>query len=114
VVLGVRPTDFEHGATAEAELPRVRVKADVVEDLGSESHVIFSIDAPRVTAEAVRAATEHNEDEGQLFAGDRAIFTACLDARRPVVNGEEVELAIDYRRLHFFDPATGHALGTAA
>ena len=27
VVLGVRPTDFEHGATAEAELPRVRVKA---------------------------------------------------------------------------------------
>ena len=113
VVLGIRPTDFEHGATAEHELPRVRVKADVVEDLGSESHVIFTIDAPRVTAEAVRAAIEHSEDEGKLFAGDRAIFTACLDARRPVENGAEVELAIDYRRLHFFDQATGLALGAA-
>jgi multiple sugar transport system ATP-binding protein len=99
VVLGVRPTDFEHGATAEAELPRIRVKADVVEDLGSESHV--------------RAATEHNEDEGKLFAGDRAIFTAVLDARRPVVSGSEVDLAIDYRRLHFFDPATGRSLSAA-
>jgi multiple sugar transport system ATP-binding protein len=110
VVLGVRPTDFEHGATAEAELPRVRVKADVVEDLGSESHVIFSIDAPPVTAEAVRAATEHNEDEGKLFAGDRAIFTAVVDARRSVANGADLDLAIDYRRLHFFDPATGRSL----
>jgi multiple sugar transport system ATP-binding protein len=113
VVLGVRPTDFEHGPTAESELPRVRVKADVVEDLGSESHVIFTIDAPRVTAEAVRAATEHSEDEGKLFAGDRAIFTACVDARRAVANGAEVELAIDYRRLHFFDPATGRSLSAA-
>src|SRR5438105_7129351 len=44
VILGIRPTDFEHGATAEAELPRMRVRPDVVEDLGSESHVIFTID----------------------------------------------------------------------
>jgi multiple sugar transport system ATP-binding protein len=110
LVLGIRPTDFEHGATAEAELPRVRVTPDVVEDLGSESHLIFTIDAPRVTAEAVRAATENSEDEGKLFAGDRAIFTAVVDARRPVATGVEAELAIDYRRLHFFDPATGHVL----
>jgi multiple sugar transport system ATP-binding protein len=113
VVLGVRPTDFEHGATAEQELPRIRVKADVVEDLGSERQVIFAIDAPRVTAEAVRAATEYSEDDGKLLAGDQAIFTACLDARRAVAKGSEVELAIDYRRLHFFDPATGLVLGTA-
>jgi multiple sugar transport system ATP-binding protein len=110
VVLGIRPTDFEHGATAEAELPRVTVTPDVVEDLGSESHVVFTIDAPRVTAEAVRAATEDAQDEGKLFAGDRAIFTAVLDARRPVVKGVAAELAIDYRRLHFFDTATGLVL----
>jgi multiple sugar transport system ATP-binding protein len=110
VVLGIRPTDFEHGATAEAELPRVTVTPDVVEDLGSESHVVFTIDAPRVTAEAVRAATENAQDEGKLFAGDRAIFTAVLDARRPVVKGVATELAIDYRRLHFFDTATGLVL----
>ena len=112
-VLGIRPTDFEHAAGAEPELPRVRVKPDVVEDLGAESHIIFTIDAPRVEAEAVLAATESGSDDGQLFADDRATFTACVDARRAVTQNGEVELAVDHRRLHFFDPATGLALNGA-
>ena len=106
VVLGVRPTDFEHGATAEQELPRVRVKADVVEDLGSESHVIFTIDAPRVTAEAVRAATS--------TARTRAGSPARPWRSSPLVRREapcrvraEVELLLPiYRRLRPSDPAT--------
>jgi multiple sugar transport system ATP-binding protein len=110
LILGIRPTDFEHGAGAEAELPRLHVRPDVVEDLGSENHVIFTIDAPRVTAEAVRAASDDREVEGGLFADDRAVFTACVDARRSVTTSSDVELAVDYRRLHFFQPATGLAL----
>jgi multiple sugar transport system ATP-binding protein len=115
VILGIRPTDFDHGATAEPELPRISVQPDVVEDLGAESHVIFTINAPRVSAEAVRAATEAaTDDEGKLFADDqRAVFTALLDARRPVPHGRPIELAIDHRRLHFFDPSNGLALDTA-
>jgi multiple sugar transport system ATP-binding protein len=112
VVLGIRPTDFEHGATADADWPRLRVRPDVIEDLGSESHVIFTLDAPRVSAEAVRAAAEAtSDDEGTLFADDRAVFTSCLDSRREVTIGSEVELAVDHRRFHFFDPASGEALG---
>jgi multiple sugar transport system ATP-binding protein len=116
VILGIRPTDFEHGSTAEPELPRIRVRPDVVEDLGSENHVVFTINAPRVSAEAVRAATEAtDEDEGKLFADDqRAVFTAVLDARRDVRTGGDVELAVDHRRFHFFDPATGLALEASA
>ena len=115
VILGIRPTDFEHGASAEPELPRIRVRPDVIEDLGAEAHLIFTIDAPRVSAEAVRAATEAaDEEEGKLFADDqRAVFTACLDARRALSAGQEVELAIDHKRFHCFDPATGLALGAA-
>jgi len=116
LILGIRPTDFEHGATADPDLPRICVGADVVEDLGAETHVIFTIDAPRVSAEAVRAATESGEDdEGKLFADDqRAAFTACLDARRAVAPGAQIELAVDHQRFHFFDPGTGLALDTAA
>jgi multiple sugar transport system ATP-binding protein len=116
VILGIRPTDFEHGVGADPELPRIRVRPDVVEDLGAENHVIFSIDALPVSAEAVRDATETTEgDEGKLFADDqRAVFTAVLDARRPVVSGEDVELAIDHRRIHFFDRATGLAIRAGA
>jgi multiple sugar transport system ATP-binding protein len=118
VTLGIRPTDFEHGTGAEPDLPRIRIKPDVVEDLGSENHVVFTINAPRVSAEAVRAATETtDDDEGKLFADDqRAVFTAVLDARRDVRSGAQLELAVDNRRFHFFDPPTGLALeaGTRA
>ena len=113
VILGIRPTDFAHAASADPSLPRMQVRAEVVEDLGAETHVIFPLDTPRVVAEAVRAAVEEAvAEEGALFADDqRALFTACVDADNPVASGSTVELAIDTRRMHFFDPATGDVLG---
>jgi multiple sugar transport system ATP-binding protein len=114
LILGIRPTDFEHITAANAELPCVRIRPDVVEDMGSEKQVIFTLDAPRVTAEAVRAASDAGDDDGQLFADDRAVFTACVDARRTITTGSELELAIDSARLHFFDPATGLSLAGAS
>jgi len=108
LILGIRPTDFEY-ADAEPELPRIKVLVDVVEDLGAENHLIFAVDAPRVSAEAVRAAADMStDDEGKLFANDqRAVFTAVVGAKRGIAPASEVELAIDHARLHFFDPATG-------
>jgi multiple sugar transport system ATP-binding protein len=116
VILGIRPTDFELGTPAAPNLPRLRVKPDVIEDLGSESHLIFTIDAPRVSAEAVRAASDAgDEDEGKLFADDqRAVFTAVLSDRRPIPTDAEVELAVHHSRLHLFDPGTGLAVDGAA
>jgi multiple sugar transport system ATP-binding protein len=116
VILGIRPTDFELGTPATPDLPRLRVKPDVIEDLGSESHLIFTIDAPRVSAEAVRAASDAgDEDEGKLFADDqRAVFTAVLNDRRPIPTDAEVELAVHHSRLHLFDPGTGLAVDGAA
>src|SRR5262249_19323204 len=115
LILGIRPTDFEHGEAAAAPLPGVRVTPGVAEDLGSEQPVIFTIDAPPVTAESVLAAADvQDEDEGKLFADvERTSFTACLDARRRVVPGAELELAVDPARLHFFEPASGEALERA-
>ena len=111
VILGMRPTSFEHPTTSNLDFPRLRVRPDVVEDLGPEYHVVFTVDAPRVSADAVRAAADVDEgDEGKLFAEDRAIFTVVLDARRSVSVGTEVELAVDHRSLHFFDPETGLAI----
>ncbi len=112
VILGIRPTDFSDGATADPALPRMRVRADIVEDLGAEMHVLFPIDAPRVVAEAVRAAAQDtSEEEGALFTDDqRSMFTARIDATDRIATGSMLELAVDTRRLHFFDPATGAAL----
>jgi multiple sugar transport system ATP-binding protein len=117
VILGIRPTDFSHGATADPTLPRMRVRAEVVEDLGAETHVIFPIEAPRVVAEAVRAATQDvAEEEGALFADDqRSLFTARIEGMEDAIApGNIVDLAVDTRRLHFFDPATGATLAAGA
>jgi multiple sugar transport system ATP-binding protein len=115
VILGIRPTDFEHAAVAEPHLPRITVRPDVIEDLGAEVHVVFTIDAPKVDTEAVRAASDLAKgDEGRLFADDRAVCTAVLDARRGVTPAADLELAIDHQRLHYFDPPTGEALATRA
>jgi multiple sugar transport system ATP-binding protein len=112
MILGIRPTDFSDGATADPALPRMRVRAEIVEDLGAETHVLFSIDAPRVVAEAVRAAAQDiAEEEGALFTDDqRSMFTARIDGNDRLAPGSVVELAVDTGRLHFFDPATGAAL----
>jgi multiple sugar transport system ATP-binding protein len=119
VILGIRPTDFEHASGADPSLPRMRVRADVVEELGAETHIIFAVDAPRVSVEAVRAATE--DEDGTLFADDqRAQFTARVDGRKRVMPGDDLDLAVDSRRFHFFEPETGASLaagelaGTAA
>jgi multiple sugar transport system ATP-binding protein len=116
VILGVRPTDFKHTADAPAALPRIRVQTDVIEELGGVSNLLFPVDAPRVTTDATRAAVEAaTDDEGTLLADDqRARFCASIDGRRSVTIGEEVELAIDNRHLHFFDADTGAVLGDRA
>jgi multiple sugar transport system ATP-binding protein len=115
VILGIRPTDFEAaGPSTDPALPRIRANVDVVEKLGSESHLIFAVDAPRISAEAVRAAQE-TTDDGVLLADDeRAQFTARVDGRFAVQANDEVTLAVDASALHAFDPESGLALGAQA
>ena len=116
VILGIRPTDFAHSDDAAAELPRMRVVPSVVEDLGAESYLMFSVDAPRVDTEATRAAADaERTDEVTLLADEEgAVFCARVDPRRSPRPGIPVELAIDSDRVHFFDPETGDAIRATA
>ncbi len=116
IILGVRPTDLRHPEEAPAELPRIRVCPDVIEELGGVSNLLFPLDAQRVTTDATRAAIEAaNDDDATLLADDRrARFCASIDGRRRVSLGEEIELAVDHRHLHFFDTETGEAIAGAA
>ena len=114
LILGIRPTDLRHTADAPAEQPRLTVRADVIEELGGVSNLLFLLDAPQVVTDATRAAAEAG-DEGTLLADDqRARFCASIDGRRDVGVGEEVVLAVDNQHLHFFDPDTGAVLGASS
>jgi multiple sugar transport system ATP-binding protein len=54
----------------------------------------------------------HADDEvaQQLAGADKAHVIARLNPRTQVGNGEPIELEIDTRRLHFFDPDDGSAI----
>ena len=115
VIAGIRPTDFAHTDDAAADLPRMRVVPSVVEELGAETYLVFTIDAPRVDTEATRAAAEaERTDEMTLLADEEgAVFTARVDPRRAPRVGEPLELAVDSERVHFFDPDSGEAIRAA-
>jgi multiple sugar transport system ATP-binding protein len=112
-VLGIRPHDFEIATPAsDPRLPRVRVKVDVVERLGTETNLVFSVDAPRVSADELRDAVDADAGDDVLLADDdRATFTAVVDAHHPVSAGETLELVAEPERFYGFDPASGRALG---
>ena len=100
VVLGVRPGSFElAGPWTDPELPRLEVTAEVVEALGDEALVSFRVGAPAVQVEEVR------DDEGRLLADDAGTrFVARLRGRTDVRTRDRLELAVDHRELHLFDP----------
>jgi len=112
VILGIRPTDLRHPDEVPAGTPTITVRPDVIEELGGISNLLFPLDAPRVATDATRAAIEaEGDDDATLLADDqRARFCATVDGRRPIALGVDVELAVDHRYLHFFDPETGAAL----
>ncbi len=114
VVLGVRPTSFAlAGPGCDPSWPTLRVGLDVVEELGAECNLLFTVDAPRIATDDVKAAIggDSGADEGRLLADDRrARFTARIQGRPPAGVGETVELAIDPAQVHLFDGASGRAL----
>ena len=106
VVLGIRPHDFADPLVRPG-WPTMEVVPAVVEHLGVETHAIFELAAPRVETDSTRAAA--GGDSEQLITGRRAIFTARVEPETEVRAGEPIVLAIDTRKLHFFDPADSAA-----
>jgi multiple sugar transport system ATP-binding protein len=110
VILGIRPQDFEDARTATNGLPTMDVEAVVVEELGSATHVIFTIEAPPVDVDAVRAASDDRERATLLATDRRALFTAEVGEGTPVRPGDRIRLALDPAHIHFFDAETNQTL----
>jgi multiple sugar transport system ATP-binding protein len=110
VVIGIRPEDVEDGALA-GSVPTnrcIRVRVELVEQLGSDVLVHGAIDARRAQSDAVVEALE--SDDVAPVGGGEAILVARCSPRSRIQADSVVELAIDTDRIHLFDPATGAAL----
>ena len=111
IVLGIRPEDLEDASlVSSTSTHHLRGKAELTEALGSEIMVHFSIRAKHATTEDVRELAQDVGDEravDEAADSDTATLVGRFGARSRVRPGENVEVAVDTRSLHFFDPKTG-------
>jgi multiple sugar transport system ATP-binding protein len=105
VVVGIRPEAFEDVTFAERSLPRIDVNVEVVEELGADTHVLFSVAEPRVEAGEVRAAT--GDEDATIGTVEGSLFTARVDPATSARPGHPLRLAVDPSRFHYFDADTG-------
>jgi multiple sugar transport system ATP-binding protein len=114
VALGIRPEDVEDAAfAAEASADaRLTVTVDIKEDMGSEVILHFAVDAKPVTTEAVAEVVTAEAIEAGVEQTHRhgTPFVARVERGTAAREGEEIELAVDTRRLHFFDLESGEGI----
>ncbi|TMG29060.1 MAG: sn-glycerol-3-phosphate ABC transporter ATP-binding protein UgpC [Chloroflexi bacterium] len=86
VVMGIRPEDLKDARfPGRDDLPKIRAKVDVVENMGSENFVYFSV-------------------------GNKP-FTARMDPRSSDIQpSQSIDVAIDTGHIHLFDPKSEKAL----
>jgi multiple sugar transport system ATP-binding protein len=110
VILGVRPEAFEDAAFAARSLPTIDVPVEVLEELGSDSHIFFPVEAEQVVIED--ALSDNPDDESGILAEerDRTLLIARVDARTAAEVGDTVKLAVDPTRLYFFSPESGESM----
>jgi len=116
VVMGIRPEDMEDAALLgeTREDHRMSIVCDIRENMGSEVYVHFNVPGESVaTKEVVEAlVTDAPEDAEAKLAADRArgtgiSFVARLERETGARERQPLELEVDVKRLHFFDPDTG-------
>jgi multiple sugar transport system ATP-binding protein len=107
VVLGIRPEDLQDPAVdASRADQRIRANVALVEALGSELVVHLRLDV-RIVASGDPDALEAVGLGGDAASG---IAVARFNPRSAVRLAEDIDVAVDVHRLHFFDPVDGHAI----
>ena len=116
VIIGIRPEDMEDAALVVEthDDRRLSIVCDIREDMGSEVYVHFNVAGERVGSKEVVEAmvTDAPEDAEAKLAADHArgagvSFVARLDRTTDARERQPMELEVDVKRLHFFDPDTG-------
>ena len=114
VVLGVRPEQLEDAALVPdaGDDRRIRGRVELREALGSELMVHFLLQAPPALTEEVKELAEDAGTTAEELGGgvSSTVVVGRFAPDSKVREGEEAEIAVDTRALHFFDTETGTAI----
>jgi len=112
VIMGIRPEHFEDAALVgddkRGDGAVFQEKVDLVESMGSDKFVFFTVSGGRATSRELEELAADAGSEGASFAGDQLVarFAAASTATR----GQQVDVWMDAGRVHVFDPSTGENL----
>jgi multiple sugar transport system ATP-binding protein len=108
VVVGIRPTALRPRAAAPGAGAAVDVTVDIVEDMGTDVHVFFSVPGRPPSLPGVT----RTDDEQLLVDGrdDRVEWVARLPADTVPAPGDRMVLGALPEHVHFFDPVSGASL----
>jgi multiple sugar transport system ATP-binding protein len=101
VVLGIRPEDFEDSSLDTGGHPTITAPVSLLEALGSEIMVHFTVDALRVDSGDPDAVDE---------AGGAANAVGRFNPRSGVRPGRTATIAVTTENLHFFDIESRQAI----
>jgi multiple sugar transport system ATP-binding protein len=113
VVLGIRPEDLDDASLASdtPQNQRLTGTVELLEALGSEIMAHFSVEAKAAETEETRELDADKGDaEGDIGVSapeGKTVLVGRFGARSKAKQGEPVDIAVDTRALHFFDPETG-------
>ena len=102
LVVGLRPEHLP-AESADSTGPKLVGEVELVEALGSEQVVHFTIDANRVLAEGA-------VDKDEAAAVKHGEGVARVAAKIPVKPGDKLTFAVSIEDMKFFDEATGAAI----
>ena len=104
MILGLRPEHLPAAVNGAAG-PTMAGEVDLIEALGSELVIHFTVDARRVRAEG---ATGEDEDEDATAQSGEGV--ARVDPRTKVKVGEQITFAVNTAGMQFFDPGSASAI----
>jgi multiple sugar transport system ATP-binding protein len=111
VIIGIRPEHFEDAAlVGDAPGANVTVPVDLVESMGSDVYVYFTVRGEAHSGDLDDLA----KDAGQDMHGEGTQVNARLDAAANVQAGKDANLWIDTDKMHVFDAETGANLTAQA
>jgi multiple sugar transport system ATP-binding protein len=124
VVLGIRPEHIEDAGVEEAAAiaeeagtNTMEVEAQVIESMGSEKYVYFSVPREQTAhLESIGELTEGAAGGAEAATGDTAaedsgeLMVARVSAESTAREGEKMRLVLDSSKIHLFDLQTEGAI----
>jgi len=111
-IVGVRPEHFEDATLVEDSIRARGVEfeatADLVESMGSDKYVYFTVEGEKATAAELEELAA-DVGSGDLPSGGSNLVCR-FSAESPVREGATVRVWLDLEKLHVFDPADGRAV----